>query len=310
MSSSSMNDTALGAALSNELDDRVDASHVLARTRAALLDGDVPRHRARRAAFPWRPAFGVALAVAAVAVVVVGARSHRAPAPVAAQITRDHPTAAPEKRVEMGSDEEEISDVTQMPTAEPAPPPVKRLPPPPRAPVAPVRAAPAPSSAPSAMPSAAPPPPPAPSSAPEPTEPSTAQAAPPTASLDQLLTSASEARFSGQRDAAIKLLEEVRRRAPGSDQAALAAFEIGRAYYDDASDFKRAADSFDAYMRERPNGRLAREALGRSAEAHERAGDHVTARRLATEYLHRFPAGPQARVAWRIADGTYGDKTK
>jgi TolA-binding protein len=147
----------------------------------------------------------------------------------------------------------------------------------------------------------------------EPVASSSAQAAPPPppeVPVDQLLTAASEARFAGKRDAALDLLEEVRRRAPGSDQAAHAAFEMGRTYYDDASDFKRAAESFDAYLRERPNGRLAREALGRGAEAHERSGDHATARRLATEYLARFPSGPQARIAWRIADGTYGEKTK
>jgi TolA-binding protein len=317
MSSSSMHDTALGAVLANELDDRVDASDVVARTRAALLRGEGPRHRASRAAGRparyARPALAAAVAIAAAALVVVGSRGHRAAAPVAVQITRDHAPAAPEKRVEMGSQDEEEAIVMQSPTAEPSPP-VKRLPPAPRAPVAPVRALPSPSSAPSSLPSAVPAPP-APSSVPQQTEPvasSTAQIAPPSsnASLEQLLTAASEARFAGQRDAAIKLLDEVRRRAPGSDQAALAAFETGRAYYDDASDFKRAADSFDAYLRERPNGRLAREALGRAAEAHERAGDHATARRLATEYLARFPAGPQARIAWRIADGTYGDKTK
>lgn len=91
--------------------------------------------------------------------------------------------------------------------------------------------------------------------------------------------------------------EELRRRIPGSDAAAVAAFELGRIAFDDARAFADARRWFSTYLNERPQGALAQEASGRLVEAHERAGDREAARAAARAYLARYPSGPHAALA-------------
>lgn len=94
--------------------------------------------------------------------------------------------------------------------------------------------------------------------------------------------------------------EELRRRVPGTDVAAVAAFELGRIAFDDARAFADARRWFATYLSERPQGGLAQEALGRLFEAQERAGEHEAARAGARSYLARYPNGPHAALAGKL----------
>jgi TolA-binding protein len=123
----------------------------------------------------------------------------------------------------------------------------------------------------------------------------------PAASASDLLARATADRYAGRFDAASTSLETVRHRFAGSDAAATAAFELGRIAFDGHHDFAAAGDWFDTYLRERPSGSLAREALGRAIEARHRAGDVARAEQLATRYVATYPDGPHATLARRLA---------
>jgi ferric-dicitrate binding protein FerR (iron transport regulator) len=120
------------------------------------------------------------------------------------------------------------------------------------------------------------------------------------AEIRDLARWADDARYAGRLDEATSMLEAVRRRAPGTEEAANAAFELGRIAFDGRAMYARAATSFETYLHERPQGRFAREALGRSIEARQRAGDPEAARRTATEYLQKYPTGPHGALAHRV----------
>ncbi len=117
-------------------------------------------------------------------------------------------------------------------------------------------------------------------------------------SSDELLRFAQVARLSGHREAEGRALSTCRRRFPGSDQAAMAAYQLGR-----AASGAQAAGWFETYLRERPGGALAREAAGRLVEARASAGDDVGARDAARRYLALYPDGPQAGLARRVLAG-------
>ena len=129
-----------------------------------------------------------------------------------------------------------------------------------------------------------------------------ASAAAPTAA--ELLARANADRYAGRFDAASESLDAVRRRFRGTDDAATAAFELGRIAFDGHHDFGAAGDWFDTYLRERPAGPLAREALGRAIEARHRAGEANRAVDLATRYVALYPDGPHATLARRLAART------
>jgi len=141
-----------------------------------------------------------------------------------------------------------------------------------------------------------------------PTTTATATATPTEPAIADLFAQADEARYAGRLDDAKAALLAVRRRAPGSEKSASAAFELGRLAFDGKNDYAQAALWFDTYLRERPQGTLAREALGRSMEAQDRAGDAELAQRAATTYLTRYPTGPHAALARRLAGGHQLDK--
>ncbi len=122
-------------------------------------------------------------------------------------------------------------------------------------------------------------------------------------SAADLLLLADAARYAGRFDRATQALEAVRRRFSGSDAAATAAFELGRISFDVKREFKSAGDWFDTYLRERPTGGLAREALGRGLEARNRSND-PRAHDLATRYLAAYPEGPHAKLARKIQTGS------
>ncbi len=116
-----------------------------------------------------------------------------------------------------------------------------------------------------------------------------------------LLQLADAARYAGRFDRATEALEITRRRFAGSDSAATAAFELGRIAMDIRRELAAAGDHFETYLRERPTGSLAREALGRALEARSRAGDQARAERLAVRYLAAYPDGPHAKLARKLS---------
>jgi hypothetical protein len=92
----------------------------------------------------------------------------------------------------------------------------------------------------------------------------------------------------------------LRGRFPRSNEAALAAFALGRLEFDDYRSYRRAATWFRTYLTERPSGPMTREALGRLMEASYRAKDPEGARDAASRYLRDYPSGPHAELASRV----------
>jgi hypothetical protein len=119
-------------------------------------------------------------------------------------------------------------------------------------------------------------------------------------SADELLRLAQVARLSSHRDTERDALVTCRRRFPGSERAAVAAYELGR-----SSSPSEASSWFDTYLGEQPSGPLAREASGRLVEARASAGDYRGAHDAATRYLARYPDGPQAALARRVLAGAH-----
>jgi hypothetical protein len=107
------------------------------------------------------------------------------------------------------------------------------------------------------------------------------------------------ARFAGQHAAAAELLRTLRGRHTRSEEAATAAFLLGRLYADHLGERREAARWFAAYLAEKPQGPLAEEALGRRiavlADDNPRA-----ARPLAQDYLRQHPNGAWAAFARRV----------
>lgn len=110
-----------------------------------------------------------------------------------------------------------------------------------------------------------------------------------------LLSLAEVCRFSGHAPEATHVLLRLRARFPGSDDAATAAFQLGREA-DDAG----AVTWFRTYLKERPNGALAREASGRFLEALSRTGDREGAKAAAAAYLAQYPNGQHAAFARQL----------
>lgn len=108
----------------------------------------------------------------------------------------------------------------------------------------------------------------------------------------QLIALAETCRLSGHGNEGVAVLSRLRARFPGTDEAALAAFQLGR--------LTGGAQWFRTYLDERPQGALAREASGRLMEALERSGSHAAAKSAAREYLAKYPTGPHAGMAARI----------
>jgi hypothetical protein len=109
------------------------------------------------------------------------------------------------------------------------------------------------------------------------------------------------ARFARQPAAAQSLLLDLRRRFPDTAQAADAAFLLGRVAADQQGAPLRGAHWFESYLRERPRGAYASEALGRLLDCQKRAGQRVPARATAQRYLERYPDGPYRALAEHLA---------
>lgn len=114
-----------------------------------------------------------------------------------------------------------------------------------------------------------------------------------------LLLAADVARLGGHPSEAVPRLETVVASYGGDSRAPLAAFTLGRVLLDQLGRPARAADAFARARRMAPGGALAEDALAREIEARARAGDQANARRLADEYLARYPAGRRAAAVRR-----------
>jgi transmembrane sensor len=116
--------------------------------------------------------------------------------------------------------------------------------------------------------------------------------APRAVSADAWLEAARAARLAGRPDEERAALLACRRRAPGQAAAAQAAYLLGR-----ASSAAEAAQWFETYLREQPQGLLAREAAGRLIESYRASGNTGAAQTAAARYLARYPHGPHASLA-------------
>ena len=116
--------------------------------------------------------------------------------------------------------------------------------------------------------------------------------APHAVSADAWLEAARAARLAGHPDEERAALLACRRRAPGQAAAAQAAYLLGR-----ASAAAEAARWFETYLREQPQGLLAREAAGRLIESYRASGNKGAAQTAASRYLARYPHGPHASLA-------------
>jgi TolA-binding protein len=120
------------------------------------------------------------------------------------------------------------------------------------------------------------------------------------ASAADLMALADAARFSGGLADAEHAYATLRRRFPSDERAAVAAFTLARIAFDQRHGYAEAAKWLRTYLRERPGGTLAREALGRLIEAAQRSGDRAAAEEAARQYMQRFPSGPHSELARRV----------
>ena len=118
-----------------------------------------------------------------------------------------------------------------------------------------------------------------------------------TATAKELLALADAGRFFGPPQRAVTALGALRQRFPGSMDAAMASFTLGRIAFEKQHAYADAARWFESYLVEQPSGPLMGDAFGRLMEARHRAGDTAGARASAEQYLRRFPEGPYASEA-------------
>jgi transmembrane sensor len=112
----------------------------------------------------------------------------------------------------------------------------------------------------------------------------------------RLLDLAEVCRFAGHASESMSVLTKLRQRFPGTDGAAIAAFQLGRL----SGSPGLSASWFRTYLKERPGGELAREASGRLLEALDQSGDRAGAAEAARSYLLAYPNGPHGPFARRL----------
>jgi TolA-binding protein len=108
------------------------------------------------------------------------------------------------------------------------------------------------------------------------------------------------ARMGGQPSRASEILHALRVRFPRSEEASIAAYTLGVTAFDQHAAYTEAASWFETYLRERPKGALAAEAMGRLLESEASAGRSDRAESTARQYLAAFPTGAHRDVAMRI----------
>lgn len=117
------------------------------------------------------------------------------------------------------------------------------------------------------------------------------------ASGQELLALGDVARRAGSATRAEQAYLAARGKLPGGGRSS---YGLGLVEFDQRGNFAGAARWFDTYLREQPSGSLRAEAMGRLLEALDRSGSKVEARRIAEQYLRRYPDGAQAPLARKL----------
>jgi TolA-binding protein len=117
---------------------------------------------------------------------------------------------------------------------------------------------------------------------------------------DDLLRLADVARVGGQWSRNVEILHYARKRYPRSAAASTASYSLGIAAFEHSAAYRESARWFDVYLRERPSGPLAAEALGRLMESYDRLGRREKAEATARRYLNAYPNGAHRDVALRL----------
>ena len=116
----------------------------------------------------------------------------------------------------------------------------------------------------------------------------------------ELLLAADAARLSGHPDAALPYLQRVIDDHPQDSRASLAAFTLGGVLMQQLA---RPREAEAAYAKARAlavHSSLAQDALARQVEAAHLAGDAAYARKLADEYIERYPDGRRVHAVRRF----------
>jgi hypothetical protein len=120
--------------------------------------------------------------------------------------------------------------------------------------------------------------------------------------VDELAALADAARYTRHDGLARGALQAIRRRFPGSEQAHIAAFHLGK-MSESEQDPRAALSWFESYLGEAPNGTYASEALGRKMLLVQLLDGKAAAQGLADTYLRRFPGGTYADAARALSSG-------
>jgi len=104
------------------------------------------------------------------------------------------------------------------------------------------------------------------------------------------------ANYTGRSHVALSAWERLRQRFPGQSAARQAAFFIGRVH-DQRGNQREALRWLSTYLAESPRDVYASEALGRKLLVVQKLEGALAARRIAREYVERFPSGAYAPTA-------------
>lgn len=121
--------------------------------------------------------------------------------------------------------------------------------------------------------------------------------------VDDLKLLADVARY--RRDVAVahRALRALEARFGSTPEGALAPFLLGRVAMELEGNAGKAADYFQRYIANAPDGSMIAEARGRYVDALARAGRTADAERAAADYLKHHPGGPYAALARGLRDG-------
>ncbi len=115
---------------------------------------------------------------------------------------------------------------------------------------------------------------------------------------------ATAARLARRGTLALTALQTYRTRFPDTARAATAAFLLGRVEMELNKQPARAAQWFQTYLKDHPDGSLAEDALGRLITAHRKAGNESAAKKAAAAYLQKYPAGTFREIALAVVSNS------
>lgn len=122
-----------------------------------------------------------------------------------------------------------------------------------------------------------------------------------TKSSAELQALAQAAHYTGRSGLAVRTYSSIRERFAGQHSSRQAAFFLGR-LYDQQGNASNALRWLDTYLVEAGSDVYASEALGRKLTLVRRLQGEQSARRIAQQYLKRFPQGAYARTARQILE--------